>query len=144
MAKTLDDIDQHLIALLRANARLPIVALAHKIGLSRSAAQERLKRLETHGIIKGYTVLFEDPADHAVRAWISVKFAPGYSCDRVVPLVLNHAEVRLCHAIAGPIDLIILAEATDHSALSALRDAFVSYEGIAEAHTAPVLIAHYE
>lgn len=144
MSKTLDDIDQQLIALLRANARLPIVTLAYKIGLSRSAAQERLKRLETHGIIKGYTISFADPAEHAVRAWISVKFAPGFSCDRVVPMVLQHSEVRLCHAIAGPIDLLILAEAEDHACLSALRDAFVSFEGVSEATTAPVLITHYE
>ena len=144
MAKILDDIDRKLIGLLRGNARLPLVSLAHKIGLSRSATQERLKRLETNAIIKGYTIRFADPADTRVRAWISVKFAPGYSCDQVVPGVLAHPEVRLCHAIAGPIDLMILVEADDHGGLSALRDAFVNQVGIAEATTAPVLIAHYE
>jgi Lrp/AsnC family transcriptional regulator, leucine-responsive regulatory protein len=143
MAKILDDIDRKLIALLRANARMPLVGLAHKIGLSRSATQERLKRLETNAIIKGYTISFADPAQTAVRAWISLKFAPGYSCDQVVPGVLVHPEVRLCHAIAGPIDLLILAEAADHGALSALRDALVGQVGVAEASTAPVLIAHF-
>lgn len=144
MAKTLDDIDEHLIALLRRNARMPLVALAHKIGLSRSATQERLKRLETHGIIGGYTIRFADPASDKMRAWISVKFETGYSCDQVVPDILKHPEVRLCHAIAGPIDLLILVETADHAKLSGLRDAFVRHVGIAEATTAPVLIAHFE
>lgn len=144
MAKSLDEIDTKLVSLLRENARTPLVGLAHQIGLSRSSTQERLKRLETHGIIKGYTVRFADPADTAMRAWIMVKFELGFSCDQVVPDILKHHEVRLCHAIAGPIDLLILVETADHATLSGLRDSFVRHPGISEATTAPVLIRHFE
>lgn len=47
--KTLDDTDRKLIALLQDNARLPTVALAKAVGLSRSAVQERVQRLEAAG-----------------------------------------------------------------------------------------------
>ncbi len=54
MAKrTIDDIDRLLISLLSANARQPAALLARRLGLSRSAVQERLKRLERDGVIAG-------------------------------------------------------------------------------------------
>ncbi|HEY1386577.1 MAG TPA: AsnC family transcriptional regulator, partial [Dongiaceae bacterium] len=58
MAKrNLDDTDRRLISLLRANARMPTAALGRHLGLSRSAVQERLKRLERDGVITGYTIV---------------------------------------------------------------------------------------
>ena len=52
----LDDLDRRLLAELGADARLTQVALAARVGLSRSAVQERLKRLERDGVILGYTL----------------------------------------------------------------------------------------
>ena len=54
--KTLDATDRKLIALLQDNARLSTVALAKAVGLSRSAVQERVHRLESAGVIAQYTV----------------------------------------------------------------------------------------
>ena len=50
--KVLDATDHQLIALLQDNARLSTVALAKTVGLSRSAVQERLQRLEAAGILR--------------------------------------------------------------------------------------------
>ena len=52
----LDDKDHILIGALRRNARESLVGLARTVGLSRSATQERMRRLEREGIIRGYTV----------------------------------------------------------------------------------------
>ena len=38
--------DRQLLALLQANAREPTASLARKLGVSRSAVQERIARLE--------------------------------------------------------------------------------------------------
>src|SRR5256885_1234973 len=63
MAKrSLDDTDRKMIALLRANARTPTAALARSLGLSRSAVQERLRRLERDQVIRGYTLTLGDDA----------------------------------------------------------------------------------
>ena len=53
---TLDDVDRQLIALLRDNARLPVVALAKELRVARATVQNRLTRLEKNGVIVGYTV----------------------------------------------------------------------------------------
>ena len=50
----MDTIDMQIVALLRANARMPLKTLAAKVELARSTVRERLVRLEKTGVILGY------------------------------------------------------------------------------------------
>ena len=68
MPTALDPLDRQLIALLKVNARLPIVKLAKALGCARSTAQLRLKALEDTGVITGYTV-----AETATRAAAGIR-----------------------------------------------------------------------
>jgi DNA-binding Lrp family transcriptional regulator len=52
----LDPIDQKLLRLLRTDARLSVRGLSREIGMSAGAVGERLERLESRGVIKGYRV----------------------------------------------------------------------------------------
>ena len=51
---TLDATDQRLIALLRANARLSVAALAAKLGVSRGTVNNRLAKLEKGGVVSEF------------------------------------------------------------------------------------------
>ena len=74
MAKKLDQIDENILRTLRDNARTPIVTLAKAIGLSRSATQERLARLEKSGTIAGYTIRFRELEESEIRVWMFLNF----------------------------------------------------------------------
>ena len=52
----MDDLDEHLLAKLRDNARAPVAELARALGLSRTTVQSRLAKLERSGVIAGYAV----------------------------------------------------------------------------------------
>jgi DNA-binding Lrp family transcriptional regulator len=52
----MDNTDRQLIALLRDNARTPVMTLAKKLKVARATVQNRLARLEEQGIIMGYTI----------------------------------------------------------------------------------------
>jgi Lrp/AsnC family transcriptional regulator, leucine-responsive regulatory protein len=140
--KPLDPKDIRLIELLRSNGRMPLVALARELGLSRSAAQERLQRLEQHGVIRGYTALVAWPDEGAIDVWFTIKFETGVQCQQVMPLILAMSEVRLFHALAGDIDGLIRAVARDTAAASALRDRLAELPGIGSVVTRLVLAAH--
>lgn len=142
MKNTLDAKDHQIIDLLKANARRPLVALAKEIGLSRSAAQERLQRLETSGVIRGYTVEVVWPDDHTVEAWLTVRLDSGVSCIQVVPQILKAPTVRLCHALAGDIDILIRLCATSADEVSRCRDELSAVPGICSVTTHVVLAAH--
>jgi DNA-binding Lrp family transcriptional regulator len=145
MDAALDDRDRHILALLQDDARMPLVAIAKAVGLSRSAAQERLRRLERTGVIARYTVrLSEGSTPPRLSAWLSIRFAPGGSCATVVPLLSPMPEIRLLHSVAGPVDLLALAEAPSMDRLSALRDAVMALPGVAAVETAVVMADHLD
>jgi Lrp/AsnC family leucine-responsive transcriptional regulator len=54
MAAELDEIDRRILAELCADARMPFAELGRRVGLSASATNERVKQLESVGVIEGY------------------------------------------------------------------------------------------
>ena len=136
--KTLDAIDRSLVALLQDNARLSTVALAKSVGLSRSTVQERLQRLESAGVIAQYTVRLGSSGD-PLQAWLLLRYADGFSCDDVMPLLAAMPQVRLCHSVAGEIDLLVLVQADSPSELADLRERIAGIKGVDDVTTLPVL-----
>jgi Lrp/AsnC family leucine-responsive transcriptional regulator len=135
--KTLDAIDRELIARLQDDARTPVVALAQVVGLSRSAVQERLRRLERDGVIAQYTLRLG--AEDGVQAWLMLRYADGFSCDDVLPAIASWPQVRLCHSLAGDVDLLVLVQCTGTAELAELRERVAALKGVDDVTTAPVL-----
>jgi DNA-binding Lrp family transcriptional regulator len=74
----MDDLDQHLLARLRENARAPVAELARALGLSRTTVQSRLARLERSGVIAGYSVkLSEAEAARQIHAYVMLTVEPA-------------------------------------------------------------------
>lgn len=136
--KVLDATDHALIALLQDNARLSTVALAKAVGLSRSTVQERLQRLESNGVIAQYTVRLGNVGD-PLQAWLMLRHGEGFSCDDVMPVLAALPQVRLCHSVAGEIDLLVLVQADTPGALADLRERIAAFKGIDDVTTVPVL-----
>ena len=136
--KTRDAIDDQLIALLQDNARLSTVALAKAVGLSRSTVQERLQRLEQAGVIAQYTVRLGSGGD-PLQAWLFLRYADGFSCDDVMPLLSGLPQVRLAYSVAGEIDLLVLVQAGSPGVLADLRERIAAFKGVDDVTTVPVL-----
>ena len=137
--KVLDETDRALLALLERNARRPVVALAKAVGLSRSAVQERLARLEDQGVIAQYTILRGDGREAGVTAVLLVRIAVR-PCEPVLRKLRDWPEIRACWSVAGPtVDAVLVAEVVDNEALGDFRERLASLDGVAEIVTAPVL-----
>ena len=137
--KPLDAVDQALIALLQDNARLSLVVLAKAVGLSRSAVQERLQRLERSGVIAGYTLRLGAGDAAGWQAWLMLSYADGFSCDDVMPLLAELPQVRLCHSVTGEVDLMVLVQTTAPNELARLRERIAQMKGVDDVTTVPVL-----
>lgn len=61
MSDELDRIDRRILAALQRDGRLSNAPLAEAVGLSPSPCWQRMRRLEQHGYIRGYTAVL-DPA----------------------------------------------------------------------------------
>lgn len=142
---TLDDKDRQLIAALTRDAREPLVSLARRVGLSRSATQGRLARLEKAGVIEGYTVRLGRGAQAGgrVEAVISAVLEPGKTCEVVLPKLQGLPQITACRSLAGPVDVMFEVACGSVEELSAVREQVAAAPGVASATTHLVLATRW-
>ena len=140
----MDDLDEHLLAKLREDARAPVAELARALGLSRTTVQSRLARLERNGTIAGY----------------AVKLAPTYEAGRVHAFILLTVEpkqaaavtaalkrmpgVRRLQSVSGPFDMIATVEAAGVAEMDALIDEIGEVRGVERTNSAIVLSTKFD
>lgn len=137
--KILDAIDRQLVALLQDNGRLSLVALARSVGLSRSAVQERLHRLERADVIEKYTLRLGAAGQPKLQAWFFLSHSDGFSCDDVLPMLIGMPEILLCHSVAGETDLMVLVQTDSSAELGKLRERIIALKGVDNVTTISVL-----
>ncbi|EYD70425.1 Lrp/AsnC family transcriptional regulator [Limimaricola hongkongensis] len=117
-----DPTDHRILAELLANARLPVTALAARVGLSKSPCQVRLKRLQARGVIRGFRALI-DPAllgrDHVAFVELRLSRSDAAALDEFDATVRRLPEVEQCHLVAGRFDYLLKIRSRD---LAAFRD----------------------
>lgn len=137
---SLDPIEQHLLALLREDARRPVTNLAQALGISRASVYGRIDRLERGGVIAGYTVKLGEAYDRRlIRAHVMIKVLPKLSRITEKQLAGLPALTAL-HAISGEYDLIAVIEAETVAMLNELIDRIGDLEGV-EKTTSSILLA---
>ncbi len=136
--------DQLLITLLRDNARLPISELARKLGVSRTAAQARLMRLERDDIIKGYTVKLSDNyLKGCIKAMVMIKAPPGkrVSIERSLSKI---PQLITLYSISGSFDITAVVIAPSVSELDQVIDQIGTLEGVEETQSSVILSTKFE
>lgn len=73
----MDDLDRKILSLLAKNARMPVKEIAEQVALTSPAVSSRIHKLETDGIISGYTVVLNRPADR-VSMWTRSSACPSH------------------------------------------------------------------
>lgn len=102
----MDKIDQKLIAILRSNARTPVVTLAKKLGVSRATVQNRMHRLERQGVILNYTVNLQSGSeDNPIKALMSVA-VEGKKAEGVIRVLRGMPSISAIHHTNGRWDII--------------------------------------
>ncbi|OUS36889.1 AsnC family transcriptional regulator [Rhodobacterales bacterium 56_14_T64] len=108
-----DGTDQKLMALLRENARRPVADLARQLGLARTTVQARIERLETTGIISGYTLRASAATRPPLQATVLISIEPRSGPD-VLSRLRSLPGVQVVHTTSGRFDLLaqVVAQTT--------------------------------
>ncbi len=139
MMTTMDATDQQLVALLRENARLPIVALARQLRVARATVQNRIARLEREGVIVGYTVrLRPDAEPHQIRAIMSIAIE-GTQGNNVRRLLLGQPHVAALHTTNGRWDMLAELRADSLEAFDRVLNTIRQTPGISNTETSILL-----
>lgn len=122
--------DEHLLGLLRDNARQATSELARQMGVSRTTVQNRLERLERDGVIAGYTIRTGQAYERSlIRAHVMITVAPK-QVGGVVAALRKLDEVRKLHSVGGSFDMIADIAARDVGVLDQIIDTIGSLEGV--------------
>lgn len=114
--KDLDAIDRRILAILVADARIPLTELARAVGLSKTPVAQRLKRLEETGIITGYRAILSPlklGLTHVTYVEVSMSDTRQKALEAFNAAVRQIPEVEECYMIAGGFDYQIKLRSRD-------------------------------
>ena len=119
-----DDIDAGIVREVSRNARATLAELSAAVGLSVSAVQTRLRRLEARGVITGYRAVVDAEAvGKPLAAFVEITPLDPAQPDNAPELLEHLPEIEACHSIAGEASYILLVRvATPRHLESLIRD----------------------
>ena len=121
----IDAINRKIIAALQDNARISYAELGKKVHLSAPAVAERIRKLETSGVISGYTLKVDlDKVGYPIVALVQCKVYR--TKERAFKaLVLSHDEVIECHNVTGEQAFLVKLAVESMSQLDEILEAFI-------------------
>jgi Lrp/AsnC family leucine-responsive transcriptional regulator len=139
-----EDIDRQIVELLCADGRMSFTDLGKRTGLSTSAAQQRVRRLEQRGVLRGYTAVVDtDAIGLPLTAFISIKPTDAAAPDDVPDKLASISAIEACHSVAGDENYILKVRVATPGALEALLGEIRSTVNVST-RTTVVLSTPYE
>ena len=126
----MDEVDRSILALLGADARMSVALLARRLKVARSTIQARLERLETTGIIGGYTLKLGEAARQGrIRASILLSIEARAQAG-VVTRLKSIPEVERAFTTSGRFDLLLQIAAPNTQVLDQVLDEIGTITGV--------------
>jgi len=117
----MESIDTKIMALLANDGRMSYTDIGRATGLSTSAAQQRVRRLEQRGAITGYHAhLNPTELGHTLKVFISIGTFDAKKDDEVLTVLTGMREITSCYSVAGNASYLCVAELGDTSDLDDL------------------------
>ena len=136
----MDSLDYKILLCLKENSRENATNIGAKINLSTSAVIERIKKLESSGLIEGYTTLISQAAlGRELMAFIYVSLEhPKYN-EGFISLINQNSAITECHYIAGDFDFILKVITKSGKNLEEILNYIKSVKGVSLTRTSVVL-----
>jgi len=104
----MDSLDRKALASLLKDGRITWSDLGHALGLSAPAAAERVRKLEEHGIVKGYTAILDaEGLGYQLTAFVFVTLGDQRKRNSFHAGVKKLDEIVECHHVAGDDDFLL-------------------------------------
>ncbi len=139
-----DAVDRRIITEISRDARATLAQLSEAVGLSTSAVQSRLRRLESRGVITGYRPVVDAEAlGKPLSAFIEITPLDPGQPDNAPELLEHLVEIEACHSIAGNASYMLFVRVATPRALEQLV-ADVRSAANVSTRTTVVLQTYYE
>lgn len=114
----IDEIDRKILSFLVGNARMPYLEIARECNISGAAIHQRVKKMESSGIISGSRMVIKPAAIGLnVCAFISVNLSEDNKYPEVVAALKHVPEIVECHFVTGKAALFLKVYCFDNEHL---------------------------
>jgi Lrp/AsnC family leucine-responsive transcriptional regulator len=140
-----DDIDRQLLAALLEDARTSYADLARRVGLSAPSVQERLRKLEREGVLRGSRADLEPHAiGLGVTALVGLQQREGADADDIVAALADVPEIEDCWFVAGEEAFMVKVRVADLDDLDRTLRVLRQVKGVSRTRTTVVLSTRFE
>jgi Lrp/AsnC family transcriptional regulator, leucine-responsive regulatory protein len=139
--RIIDETDLHILKILQSNARETQADVARAVGLAPSAVLERLRKLESRGVIRGYFADVDPRAiDRRMLAFVAVRSEDAPGDDNVARELARCPDILEVHHVAGDDCYLVKVRARDAEHLGTLlRSKIGRIAGVRSTRTTIVL-----
>jgi len=117
----IDAIDLQILTILQQNARISNAEIARQVDMAPSAVLERIRKLETRGVIQGYEARINPEAlGLHLLAYVFVRSEERVSDGSTGELLAQIPEVQEAHHIAGEDCFVVKVRVPDARSLGRL------------------------
>jgi Lrp/AsnC family leucine-responsive transcriptional regulator len=138
--RRLDPTDAQILRLLVRDARASYTDLGLAVGLSGNAVAQRMRRMETAGVIRGYRALLDPVLETGgVSAVVLLRTAIDADAATLEGGLAGLPEVVEVLDVAGPVDYVIRLRCADQGRLYDVVQLVRALPGVTAMETRPVL-----
>ena len=135
----MDDVDKKILRVLEADARTSLRKIGEEVGVALGTVSNRVRRLESLGVITGYTVLLDpDKSGWGLSVVIGLRIEKGRLIE-IQEKIAKDNRVYGVYDVTGDHDSMILARGKDRDDLDDLIKNVLSMSGIERSVTHLVL-----
>jgi DNA-binding Lrp family transcriptional regulator len=106
----LDDKDLAILRILQQNARATVREIAAQVKLSTTPVHERIRRLETQGVIRQYATLLNPNLVNKglmVICYVSLRQHNKSAGSKFIKSIMEMPEIIACYNISGEFDFML-------------------------------------
>ncbi|MBK9995392.1 MAG: Lrp/AsnC family transcriptional regulator [Saprospiraceae bacterium] len=110
MSEKLDKIDAKILELLQTNSKITNLELSKKIGLSPAPTLERVKKLESTGVIESYHAKVSPQKVNltiSTFVLVNISWVKPKALESFIENIQNIDEVTECYVITGDADVLL-------------------------------------
>jgi Lrp/AsnC family leucine-responsive transcriptional regulator len=137
---SLDDIDRTILDALQRDCKTPLAKLGEQVGLGAPAVLDRVRKLESAGVIAGYHAALDGRRlGLDITAFVGVSINYPKDIRGFLERVATRPEVLECHHVTGGHTLLLKVKTANTASLERAISALREIDGVTRTETMVVL-----
>jgi len=136
----MDELDEHIIEVLKRDSRCPFVEIAEQLQVSEGTIRSRVRRMTDDGIIKGFTI---KTSSRNVKAMVEIRIDVNTNTEEIAGMLADQKGVTEVYEVTGDQDIIAIVDVETSQQLNDIIEYVRHHENILSTRTRLVLKEHF-